>query len=81
MAYFYPTRTVALPVTSDGMCVKDAHGVVVARCEGSNPFLASAMCDLINAGAPVVRAQEEKQDAIYERRIEAMLARSRHGRS
>jgi hypothetical protein len=77
MAYFYATRTVALPVTADGNCVKDAHGAIIARCEGSNPFLAGALCDLVNAGAPILRAHEQAHDAAYDASVRAMLNRAR----
>ena len=64
---FYPSRTIALPVTSDGNCIKDRDGVVIARIEGNNTFMAHAMADLMNLGAPIAEQKiaddEERENA------------------
>jgi hypothetical protein len=59
-------RTVHVPVTAVGCSVKDAYGMRLARA--TDPVLAHAMAELINAGARTLTSSRPRARVRAERR-------------
>lgn len=76
MPYLDLLRTVHLPVTSDGVLIKNSFGVVIAHT--NNPFTAEAMAQLLNLAKPAAEAEAAKHYATEERKAR-MFARTIKG--
>lgn len=60
-SFLYLTRTVRLPVKSDGNLIIDAAGETLATA--SSPIIAAAMSDLMNLGHAPAKALEDDHDS------------------
>lgn len=76
---FYASRTIRWPVRSCGNQILDCNNTVILTMTDSNTFAASALATLINAGAPVVQAEEDAQDDKETRTLSMLLNRHRKG--
>jgi hypothetical protein len=75
MPHFDPLATVQGPLTACGLNVVNRHGETIATVTNSNPWLASAIAELCNLGAPAQEAKNAAHEA-RENRVMAMFLKS-----
>lgn len=71
MPYLDLLSTVHLPVTSDGVLIKNSFGVIIAHT--NNPFVAEAMARLLNMAQPAAEAERAAYNEAEDRKVEMFL--------